>query len=299
MTAPAMPFTSPPLCAAPDPHPRRPRHAIPPGTTDCHCHVFEDPNRYPLAPDRSYTPPLCTADDYLALCEALGIERTVQVNASVYGHDNAVTLNLIRRLGQQRARGVAGLRPDASEQEIFTLHHGGMRGARLSTSVRGYGGTDLIEPMSAKVKPFGWHLQLHVGSSIELAQLEARIVNLPSPVVFDHLGGTRGSEGTEAPGFQALLRMLKSRDDFWVKISSWYRRSDAPPSFDDMRSLAQAVIAARPDRCVWGTNWPHPRCRVPMPNDGELLDQFCDWVGDPALLRQVLVTNPAKLYGFE
>ncbi|HSQ05537.1 MAG TPA: amidohydrolase family protein, partial [Burkholderiales bacterium] len=133
MTAPA----TPPLCAAPDPHPRRPRHALPPGTTDCHCHVFEDPRKYPLSPGRSYTPPLCTADDYLALCEVLGIERTVQVNASVYGHDNSVTLDLIRQLGQHRARGVAGVPADASEKELAALHRGGMRGVRLSTSVKG------------------------------------------------------------------------------------------------------------------------------------------------------------------
>jgi 2-pyrone-4,6-dicarboxylate lactonase len=290
---------TPPLCAAPDPHPRKPHHAIPHGTTDCHCHVFEDPRNYPLNPNRSYTPPLCTADDYIRLCDVLGIERTVQVNASVYGYDNSVTLALIGRLGQHRARGVAGLRPDASAGEIAALQRGGMRGVRLSTSVKGYGGTELIEPMSRKVKPFGWHLQLHISRSIELAQLEARIVNLPVPVVFDHLGSTRGAEGVAAPGFRALLRMLKSRDDFWVKLSSWYRRSDAAPTFEDMKPLAQALIAARPDRCVWGTNWPHPECQVPMPNDGDLLDQLCDWVADESVLRQILVKNPVQLYGFE
>ncbi|HSQ04541.1 MAG TPA: amidohydrolase family protein, partial [Burkholderiales bacterium] len=103
----------------------------------------------------------------------------------------------------------------------------------------------------------------------------------------------------QAPGFQALLRMLKSREDFWVKISSWYRRSDIPPSFDDMKLLAQTLIATRPDRCVCGTNWPHPECHVPMPNDGELIDQFCDWVGDEATQRKILVENPARLYGFD
>lgn len=289
---------TPPLCAGPDREPRKPRHAIPAGATDCHCHVFEDPAQYPLNANRSYTPQLCTRDDYLEMCARLGIDRTVQVNASVYGPDNSVTLDLIAALGQHRARGVAGLPLDATDAHIERLHAGGMRGVRLSTSVKGYGGTDAIEPMSAKIRPFGWHLQLHVGKGAELAALESRILKLEVPVVFDHLGRTRGGEGVSAPGFQALLRMLKSRDDFWVKLSSWYRLSDAGAPYDDMKPLAQALIAARPDRCVWGSNWPHPECHVAMPNDGDLLDQLCDWVGDETVLKQVLVDNPAKLYGF-
>ena len=289
---------APPLCPGPDRHPRKPRHAIPAGTTDCHCHVFEDPTKYPLNANRSYTPQLCTRDDYLQMCATLGIDRTVQVNASVYGPDNSVTLDLIAALGQQRARGVVGLSPNATHAHVERLHAGGMRGVRLSTSVKGYGGTDAIEPMSKTIRPFGWHLQLHVGNSAELAEHEARIVKLEVPVVFDHLGCVRGSEGVSSPGFQALVRMLKSRDDFWVKISSWYRRSDTGAPYDDMKPIAQALIAARPERCVWGSNWPHPECRVAIPNDGTLLDQFCDWVGDEAVLKQILVDNPAQLYGF-
>ena len=289
--------TNPPLCAEPDRHPRKPRHAIPAGAVDCHCHVFEDPAKYPLNANRSYTPQRSTREQYLAMCATLGIARTVQVNASVYGPDNSVTLDLIAALGQDKARGVAGLALDTPAAEIERLDAGGFRGVRLSTSVKGYGGTDAIEPMGAKIRPFGWHLQLHVGRSAELAQHEARILALPVPVVFDHLGGVRGSEGVGSPGFQALVRMLERREDFWVKLSSWYRRSDAgPPGYEDMRPIAQALIEARPDRCVWGTNWPHPECHVAMPNDGGLLDQFCDWVGDEALLERILVDNPEKLY---
>jgi len=263
---------------------------------DCHCHVFEDQTKYPLNANRSYTPPLCTREDYLAMCATLGIARTVQINASVYGPDNSVTLDLIKALGQDKARGVGGLALDTPTAEVERLHAGGFRGVRLSTSVKGYGGTDAIEPMSAKIKPFGWHLQLHVGKSAELAEHEARILKLPVPVVFDHLGCVRGAEGVNSPGFKALERMLKSRDDFWVKISSWYRRSDQGAPYDDMKPVAQALMAARPDRCVWGTNWPHPECHVAMPNDGTLLDQFCDWAGDASLIERVLVKNPEQLY---
>lgn len=290
----------PPLCQGPDPDPRKPVHALPAGATDCHCHVFEDPAKYPLASNRSYTPPLCPLEDYLRLCETLGISRTVQVNASAYGHDNRVTLDAIARLGQHRARGVAGLAPEATEQEIERLHAGGMRGVRLSTMVRGYGGPELLEILARKIRPFGWHVQLHVERSAELAALEPQLLRHPTPLVFDHLGRVRGAEGVGCPGFRTLLRLLTERDDCWVKISSWYRLSDSgPPDYADMKPLAQALVAARPDRCLWGSNWPHPVWSGPMPNDGELVDLFCEWVPDEELRAQILVANPARLYGFD
>lgn len=285
-------------CARPE-RARKPRHTLPAGTTDCHCHVFADPTRYPLAAGRSYTPAVCTVADYLEMCTMVGVERTVQVNASVYGFDNSMTLDVIAALGQHRARGVAAVSLQALPADIERLHAGGMRGTRLSTKVQGYGGTDAIEPMAEKLRPFGWHLQLHFGDSSEVASLEARLMRLPVPIVFDHLGRTRGNEGVDAPGFQALLRVLAHRDDCWVKLSSWYRLSDVgAPDYTDMKPLVQSLIDTRPDRCLWGSNWPHPECPVTMPNDGALIDLFCDWVPDETIRRQVLGENPAQLYGF-
>lgn len=289
----------PPLCQGPDPKPRQPKHSIPAGTIDCHCHVFEGQGKYPLVGNRSYTPPLCPLEDYLSLMQTLGIARTVQVNASTYGHDNSVTLDAIARLGQDRARGVAGLAPDATLQDIERLHAGGMRGVRFSTMVKGYGGPELLEVMAPKIRPFGWHVQLHVEHSAELVALEPRLMKHPTPLVFDHLGRVRSDEGIEAPGFQALLRLLRARDDCWVKLSSWYRLSQSgPPDYADMTPIAQALVGARPDRVVWGSNWPHPVWKGFMPNDGSLLDLLCEWVPDDALRRRILVTNPAELYGF-
>lgn len=290
----------PPLCQGPDPQPRKPRHTIPAGATDCHCHVFEDQQQYPLVAHRSYTPPLAPLSEYLRVIDTLDIERTVQVNASTYGYDNSVTLDVIAKLGQKRARGVAGIAPDAGEQAVKRLHHGGMRGVRLSTMVKGYGGPELLDAFAQKIKPFGWHVQLHVDRVAELAALETQLLAHPTPIVFDHLGRVRGAEGVSAPGFQALLRIVQQRDDCWVKLSSWYRLSDSgPPAYADMKPLVQALIAARADRVVWGSNWPHPIWDGFMPNDGNLLDMLCDWAPDAATLKRILVANPAQLYGFD
>ena len=291
-----------PACIGPHPSPRKPRHALPARSTDCHCHVFEDPRKYPLAENRSYTPPYLPLSRYLQMCETVGLERTVQVNASVYGFDNSLSLDIIATLGQHRARGVAGVRPDVTAQELARLDAGGIRGARLSTHVKGYGGTELIDVLAAKVGPFGWHLQLHVGKNAELAELESRLMKVPAALVFDHLGCVRGGrDSVDAPGFQAMLRILQKRDDCWVKISSWYHRSESgPPDYADMKPFAHAVVAARPDRVVFGTNWPHPNHYAPEvnPDDGDLVDLFCEWFPDAAARERILVTNPARLYGF-
>ena len=110
----------------------------------------------------------------------------------------------------------------------------------------------------------------------------------------------RGGQGVDHPGFQALLSLLRETDHGWAKLASWYRLSDQGPPYDDMTPLARALIAARRDRIVWGTNWPHPILwDHPMPNDTDLFDQFMEWCGDDATRKQILVDNPAQLYGFE
>jgi len=281
---------------------RPPRHKLPPGSTDCHCHTFEDAGRYPRAKDVSYVPAPAPLSEYLRMCETVGLQRTVQMNSSIYGHDPSVTLDLIAQLGQDRARGVTGIQPGTSTAELERLHAGGFRGARLSTKVKGYGGAELIDSVVATIRPLGWHLDLHMGSVDEIAAMEDRLLKLPVPLVFDHMGGVRGKEGVNAPGFRALLRILRQRDDCWAKISSWYRLSESgPPDWRDMKPMAQMLVATRPDRLIWGSNWPHANRYDPkdVPNDGDLVDAFCDWVPDPTVREQIFVTNPAQLYGFD
>lgn len=278
----------------------RPRHRLPAGSTDCHCHTFEDAGRYPRGKEFSYVPAPAPLAHYLRMCDTVGLQRTVQVNSSIYGSDSTVTLDVISTLGQHRARGVAGIRPDATRAELGRLHAGGIRGARLSTKVKGYGGTELIDVIVGKIKPLGWHLDLHLGAVAEIVALEPVFLELPVPLVFDHMGSVLGREGVDAPGFQALLRILRRRDDCWVKISSWYRLSEAP-DWSDMRPMAQALVEARPDRLVWGSNWPHPNRyhEKDVPNDGDLIDAFCDWVPDASIRERIFATNPARLYGFD
>jgi 2-pyrone-4,6-dicarboxylate lactonase len=273
---------------------------LPVGAIDCHCHLYGDPVAYPLSNTRSYTPVTSPLEDYMQVCGVLGITRTVQVNASVYGHQNQITLDAIAALGQHRARGVAGVPLDVGTEALERLHMGGIRGVRLSTHVAGYGGTAHMERLAPKLQPLGWHLQVHVAHIDELATLEDLLMRLPCPLVFDHLGCARGADGVGALGFQALLRLLSRRDDCWVKVSSWYRRSDQPAPHNDMKPLVQSLVDTRSNRLVFGTNWPHPALFPPdvVPSDADLLVALLDWVPDPIVREQLFVRNPEILYGF-
>lgn len=280
-----------------DLHTRKPQLAAPPGACDCHAHVFGPHALFPLSPNREFTPPECLLESYLRMLEVLGIERAVIVHPSVYGTDNRASLAAIAAMGS-RAKGVAIVSPDVSDAALEALHQGGMRGLRMSSVVRGGATLDMMESLAQRVVPFGWHLVLHVRSAPELPGLTARAAKLDVPVVFDHLGGVKAEDGVNSPGFRALISHLKDSDRAWVKISSFYRRSSQGKPWKDMAPLVRALIEARPDRVLWGSNWPHPHYDGPMPNDADLLDVLLDWASDEAVRRAVLVDNPAKLYGF-
>jgi predicted TIM-barrel fold metal-dependent hydrolase len=131
----------------------------------------------------------------------------------------------------------------------------------------------------------------------------------PVPAVFDHFGGLEASLGLEQPGFADLIALVKSGKAY-VKISGAYRSSNLAPDYQDMLPYARALIAANPDRIVWGTDWPHPdsaqvegrRTTDLAPfhaiDDGRLLNQLPVWAPDADVRKKILADNPARLYGF-
>ena len=283
---------------APDAELRAPKRALPPGTIDCHAHIFDRFERYPLAADRRYTPPPCTREAWLKLHETLGVARGVQVHGSPYGFDNSITLDFLRE-HPGRFLGIAAIRPEIANAELERLSASGFRGARLMDQFPSGATTAMLESLAERIAPYGWHLEINVARSSDWVELEPRLRRCPVPLVFDHLGRVRGSEGVNSPGFGVIRRLLTERDDCWTKISSWYRLSDTgTPGNEDMRPLVQALLTARPDRCVWGTNWPHPGMVSNMPNDADLVDQLDSWLPDDSVREPLFATNAAKLYRF-
>lgn len=275
---------------------RAPKRALPAGTIDCHAHIFDRFERYPLAGDRKYSPPLCTREAWMALHESLGVARGVQVHGSPYGFDNTITLDFLRE-HPGRFLGVAAIRPDVGQAELERLSASGFRAARLMDQFPSGATTADLEAIAERVAPFGWHIEINVARSSDWVALEPRLRKCPVPLVIDHLGRVRGSEGVNSAGFSVVRRLLTERDDCWTKISSWYRLSDTPGR-EDMRPLVRALLEARSDRCVWGTNWPHPGLTAFMPNDADLVDQLESWLPGDSVREPLFATNAAKLYRF-
>jgi predicted TIM-barrel fold metal-dependent hydrolase len=141
----------------------------------------------------------------------------------------------------------------------------------------------------------GWHIQL-LAKGEQLLELLPRIEKLACPAVIDHIGMFRPAEGLGQPAFQAVLRLLGQ--GHWVKLSGVYRLSREAPAYPDLRPFLAELVAARPDRLVWASDWPHAFVKGTMPDTTDLLDLLGEWVPDEAVRRQILVENPAALYGF-
>ena len=278
----------------PDPATRTPLLHLPPGTCDCHAHLFGPFDLYPVR-NQSYLPASAPLGEYVRMHQVLGCSRGVLVQPSPYGTDNSA-MKAALKSGKFPLRGIALIDDATTDGELDELHWLGVLGCRIHLSA---GNAKSVLPslpgLAARVRRLGWHLQLLLSAS-ELPDVDRLLLSLPVPLVIDHFGMVPASEGTGSPGFQTLLRLARS-GRCWFKLSAPYRVSAQPPSFPDVAPLAHALLAAAPDRCVWGTDWPHPNASF-MPNDGDLVDLLPAWIPDEALRRKVLVENPAQLYGF-
>jgi D-galactarolactone isomerase len=274
-----------------------PRLTAPPHACDSHIHIYD--SRFTASRPGSRLTRNATVSDYRQLQKRLGTSRTVVVQPAAYGFDNAVTVDAVAQLGIANARAVGVLAPTVTEAELRELDRVGMRGVRFtqhdpSTAVTT---PDMIEPVAAKIAQFGWHAQLHMRGD-QLVAIAERVARLPCTIVIDHMGRMPQPEGIDHPAFDVVKRLLDS-GRAWVKISGAYLDTKVgPPEYPDIAHVARALIRHSPDRCVWGSDWPHPTEVEAKPNDADLLDLLTDWAGNDETRRRILVENPALLYGF-
>jgi len=284
---------------------------VPRGACDCHTHVFCDPHRFGFWSGRTYTPETATVNETRALHRALHVERIVLVNSLVYGTDNSCMVDALRQLGN-RARGIALIDEHTSDAELDALAHAGVRGIRLNFVDLGVPDPAIVQQrFQSSVKRLAgrdWHIQIYSGLSV-VETLQDDVMAAPLPIVFDHFAGARASLGTSQPGFDVLVKLIQSGKAY-VKISAVYRVSDRAPEYSNVTPLAQTLIAANPQRILWGTDWPHPdSSRVPgrrsidtapllLIDDGHLFNQLPVWAPNENVRKTILVENPARLYGF-
>ena len=263
---------------------------------DCHAHLFGPYDRYPLAADRSYTPPPAVAPDYAALLDRLGLAHGVLVQPSAYGADHGLLLDALA--AHPGWRGVAVLRA-AGAAQLRTLRARGIRGLRFSHrsapagNFAGSAGLDDLVSLAPAMAQAGLHAELWT----DTAALEAAaplLSALPVAVVIDHMGGFDVAAGVEAPGFLALLRLLET-GRVWVKLCA-YRNLLAVADWEAGQPFQRALQHTAADRLVWGSDWPHLRVQ-PAPQTAALLELFQRWSGGPEMVRRVLEDNATQLYG--
>jgi predicted TIM-barrel fold metal-dependent hydrolase len=282
--------------------------AVPRGACDTHVHVVGDPAKFPMSPDRDYTPPPATAKQLGEALKFLNLDRAVIVTPTIYGSDNSATLAAIAQLGPHRARGVGLVDPGTSAATLDAMKEAGIVGVRLFL---GAAGTSNIaaaaKRLQAKIdlaRQRQWHLQISTPPDV-VAALAVQFAASPVPLVLDAFGWIAG--GIDQPGFNAILSLLKS-GQVYVKLAEPYRVSKRAPDYPDLEPVVQAFVRANPDRLVWGSGWPHVDSASPagrksvapnLPVDaGHLINLFAKWVPDAETRHKILVENPARLYGF-
>jgi len=282
---------------------------LPRKSCDAHLHVFGDARHYPVKnPNALYQPPQdCDFKAMVALHEAIGIDHAVFVQPTIYGTDHSLLHDTLKAAPQGKYRGVAIVDDSVSDAELARLHGVGVRGARFN-----FGGNFKLAPSTAsmrrsieRVKELGWFIKVF-GFGDDFLAVQDELKRIEMPAIIDHLGGPDVAKGVSAPVIQMLLDLLK-RENWWVLLSNGDLRSKQGAPWDDVVSFGKAFYEAAPDRCMWGTDWPHVH-RFIRPHEAEddygpahemkRVDLLQRYVPDRAARDRALATNPARFYGF-
>ncbi|SDJ49445.1 Predicted metal-dependent hydrolase, TIM-barrel fold [Paraburkholderia steynii] len=273
---------------------QRPVFKLPEGAIDCHMHIYDD--RFPIAPGTTLRPPNATVSQYRLLQSRLGVKRNVVVTPSTYGTDNRCTLDALRQFGDQ-ARGVAVIDSSVSDDELQTLHRGGIRAIRFNLSYPGATTLDMLAPLAARIANLGWHIELVVQGA-RLPELERYLAALPCPLVIDHIAHVPQPGGLWSDALRTAQRLVE-KGNTWITLSGPYVDSKTgAPAYEDVAPVAKALIGMAPERMLWGTDWPHPTEKTHKPDDANLLDIIAGWIGRADWQQRIFVDNPVKLYQF-
>jgi 2-pyrone-4,6-dicarboxylate lactonase len=284
--------------------PSKPRFVLPPGAVDAHCHVFGPGAEFPYAPERKYTPCDASKHELFALRDQLGFARNVIVQATCHGADNRALVDACIASGG-RARGVATVRRNVSDDELRALHAAGVRGVRFNFVRRlvDFTPKDELAEIAARIAALGWHVVVYFEAQ-DLPGLWDFFTTLPTTVVVDHMGRPDVTQPVDGPEFALFLKLMHEHPNIWSKVSCPERLSVAgPPAlageqapYRDVVPFARRLVETFPDRVLWGTDWPHPNLKGHMPDDGLLVDFIPHIATTPDLQRKLLVDNPMRLY---
>ena len=300
-----------------DPDPAPLTFLMPDGAIDAHMHVIGPFDRFALSPTTTYEPFAASWQEQREiLIDRMGFWGFVVVQATCHGTDNSVVVDALEHM-EGRAAGVASVTEDVTTEELQRMHDVGVRGVRfafLPHIARETVSPDMIQRIAGKVEPFGWHTDLYfLPETFEV--LEPLIRSLPTSVIIDHMGRPDVRVPVEENAyFERLLELGASRDGIFWKITSpdRYTRSARPEDWPIVLPFAHELLKQFPENVIIGTDRPRPNMNTvilkgrgdppnKMPNDGDIAN-FWIWPAahkDPAVLKQILVENPRKLYDFK
>lgn len=279
-----------------------------PGACDCHTHVFGDPGHFPFDPDRVFTPGEAPVSALRQRMRALGTERAVIVQPSVYGTDNRCTEDAVRQLGGV-ARGICVIDAyNITDEELRRLDAAGFRGVRVNLRTAGENDPAILEKqvvnLARRIADLGWHVQIYADRTM-LRPLGQILRAIPTPLVLDHFAGITAPDSDDMGQLSSLLETGRA----YVKLSAPHRVAEGE-NYDAVGAIVRRLVQLFPDQLLWGSDWPHPgavpgRKRVRdviepfrAEDDGAALFRFSQWAEDDHALRKILVTNPQTLYKF-
>ena len=282
---------------------------LPAGACDSQIHIFADPQKYPPRhPGPLYVPPAGegTVEQALALFGELGYDRLVSVNATIYATDASIVCDALRALPKGKARGVAIVDGGVSDKQLTDMHDAGVRGARFNFQTRFGLVPDFADfhRQIARISEMGWIAKVFCGPD-ELAEVEGELRKTKIDILFDHMGQLPFDRGLGQPGMQRLLNFLEE-DRFWIMLSNGDHLAREHP-WDEAVPFGRAFYEAAPDRCVWGSDWPHvARWISPRPKPYTLhgsgaagkLALALRYLPDADAVQKVFVDNPARLFRF-
>lgn len=274
-----------------------PALSAPRDACDCHLHIY-DP-AFPMARPDARAVSDASVAEYRALQARIGTTRAIVVQPAAYGTDNRVTMDAVARLGRDNARGIAVVHPDVSDEDLRRMADAGIRGARFTQHDPRTAVTtpEMIEPVAVRLAALGWHVQIHLLAP-QIVALRDVLLRLPGTIVLDHMARLPQPGGTSHPAWGIVQKLLDGGRT-WVKLSGAYLDSrTGAPGYSDVLEVARAFVRHAPERCVWGSDWPHPTERNAKPDDAALFDLLGEWAGDEAMRHRILVDNPRELYGF-
>lgn len=278
------------------PDPKVPDFQAPAGAVDAHCHVFGPEAEFPFAPERKYTPCDAGKATLFELRDHLGFDRNVIVQASCHGSDNRALVDALQAAGD-RARGVAVVHRDITDEALQEMHQAGVRAVRFNFVKRLVDHTPWSDclAIAERVRRLGWHVVIYFEAP-DLPELKPLIQQLRTTVVIDHMGRPDVSKGVGHRDFQQFIDLLAHNPNIWTKVSCPERLTESGPPYGDVVPFARTLVEHFPDRVLWGTDWPHPNMKSHMPDDGALVDMIPRIAPTRALQQALLVDNPMHLY---